>query len=111
MSKLISSIFIFQEMYREKIINNSTLLKKFRKVYGISLLIFFAYVLFLMNRIKSVRLNNLIIIVMCIVNIVFGFLSSIKTMCMNISYFLKIALFSTFVFGSIILIILLEYIN
>ena len=106
MSKLISSIFIFQEMYREKIINNSTMLKKFRKVYGISLLIFFAYVLFLMKRIESVSLNNLIIIVLCIINIVSGFVSCIKAMCTSISYFLKIALFSTFIFGIFIYFIL-----
>ena len=60
MSKLISNIFIFQEMYREKIINNATMLKKFRKVYGISLLIFFVYVLLLMKRVENVSLNNFI---------------------------------------------------
>lgn len=111
MSKFISNIFIFQEMYREKIINNATMLKKFRKVYGISLLIFFAYVLLLMKRVENVSLNNLIIIVLCIINIVSGFVSCIKAMCTSISYFLKIALFSTFIFGIFIYFILCYYLE
>lgn len=111
MSKLISSIFIFQELHREKIINNYAMLIKFRKVYGVSLLIFFAYVLFLMKRIENVRLNNLIVIVLFIINIGSGFVSCIKAMCTSISYFLKIALFSTFIFGIVIYIILWEYLE
>lgn len=111
MSKLISNIFIFQEMYREKIINNATMLKKFMKVYGISLLIFFVYVLLLMKRVENVSLNNLIIIVLCIINIVSGFVSCIKAMCTSISYFLKIALFSTFIFGIFIYFILCYYLE
>lgn len=111
MFELISSIFIFQELNREKIINNDAMLNNFRKIYGISLLIFVTYVLFLMNRIKNVTLNNLIFVAICIVNLISGFISSIKYMCTNISDFLKIALFSTFTFGSIIEIILLKYID
>lgn len=111
MSELISSIFIFQELNRKKIINNDAMLNNFRKIYGISLLIFVTYVLFIMNRIKNVTLNNLIFVAICIVNLISGFISSIKYMCTNISDFLKIALFSTFTFGSIIEIILLKYID
>ena len=111
MSELISSIFIFQELNREKIINNDAMLNNFRKIYGISLFIFVTYVLFIMNRIKNVTLNNLIFVAICIVNLISGFISSIKYMCTNISDFLKIALFSTFTFGSIIEIILLKYID
>lgn len=111
MSKLISKIFIFQELHREKIIHNDAMINNFRKVYGISLLIFFTYVLFLMNRIKSGPLNNLIFVAICAVNLISGFISSIKYMCTNVSDFLKIALFSTFTFGSIVEIILLNYID
>lgn len=111
MSELISSIFIFQELNREKIINNDAMLNNFRKIYGISLFIFVTYVLFIMNRIKNVTLNNLIFVVICIVNLISGFISSIKYMCTNIFDFLKIALFLTFTFGSIIEIILLKYID
>ena len=111
MSELISSIFIFQELNREKIINNDAMLNNFRKIYGISLFIFVNYVLFIMNRIKNVTLNNLIFVAICIVNLISGFISSIKYMCTNIFDFLKIALFLTFTFGSIIEIILLKYID
>lgn len=111
MSELISSIFIFQELNREKIINNDAMLNNFRKIYGISLFIFVTYVLFIMNRIKNVTLNNLIFVAICIVNLISGFISSIKYMCTNIFDFLKIALFLTFTFGSIIEIILLKYID
>ena len=111
MSKLISKIFIFQELSREKIINNYALLSKAKKIFDASKIIFYLYFLFLMLQVTSDDINAWIFIFIAAVSLVSGFISNIKKMCTNISDFLKIALFSTFVFGSIILIIMLEYIN
>lgn len=113
MSKLIGKIFNFQEKTREKIIKNDALLNKAKIVFIASRITFDIYMLFLFLvlflQIPITNLNDWIFIIIGAVSLVSGFISNIKNMCTNIRDFLKIASFSTFTLGSIILIILLKY--
>lgn len=117
MSKLISKIFIFQELKREKIINNQTLLNTSKRVYNVSLIIFCLYILFLLLllllKLQITRTNIVewIFIIIGAVLFISGFISNIKNMCTNISDFFKMALIGTFTTGMFIYFILWEYLK
>lgn len=113
MSKLISKIFIFQELSREKIINNNALLNTSKKVFVASRIIFYLYILFflLQLQITSTNITNWIYIIIVSVVFISGFISNIKNMCTNICDFLIMAFITTLIIGSIIHIFLSTYIN
>lgn len=117
MSKLISTIFIFQELKREKIINNDALLITFKKIFKASRITFYLYILFLFLllllqlQITSTNIINWIYIIIISVVFISGFISNIKNMCTNICDFLIMAFITTLIIGSIIHIFLSTYIN
>lgn len=115
MSKLISTIFIFQELNREKIINNDALLITFKKIFKASRITFYLYILFLFLllqlQITSTNIINWIYIIIISVVFISGFISNIKNMCTNICDFLIMAFITTLIIGSIIHIFLSTYIN
>lgn len=113
MSKLISKIFIFQELSREKIINNNALLNTSKKVFVASRIIFYLYILFflLQLQITSTNITNWIYIIIVSVVFISGFISNIKNMCTSICDFLIMAFITTLIIGSIIHIFLSTYIN
>lgn len=110
MSKLISTIFIFQELNREKIINNNALLNSSKKVFVASRITLFL-LLILQLQITSTNIIKWIYIIIVSVVFMSGFISNIKNMCTNIYDFLIMAFITTLIIASIIHIFLSTYIN
>lgn len=110
MSKLISTIFIFQELNREKIINNNALLNTSKKVFVASRITLFL-LLILQLQITSTNIIKWIYIIIVSVVFISGFISNIKNMCTNIYDFLIMAFITTLIIASIIHIFLSTYIN
>lgn len=99
MFDFIERIFIFQEKTRELILKNKSNLKRILIAYLITLVFLPVYAFCLSNKIYSVCINNVIFSLIFFVNILSGFIISIKAMCTRISHSLLAGLFITVTLG------------
>lgn len=111
MSGFVDVIFKFQCKIQEKLIKDEILINLFNKVYLLSFFIFIVFGLFIIKCNFNIHIKNLIFLLICIANLVSGFVSGIKDMCTSISGFLKRALGTTIILGLIVCFILSKYIK
>lgn len=99
MVDLIDKIFECQSIIRNKVINDNEIIDIAKKVYFISFISIVLYALFIVNLEINDFIKNILFLTISIVNLISGFLSSLKEMCISISGFMKTALITTIIIG------------